>query len=252
MEQKEDKTPQLNTEETFEGFIFLWRKITRSWLWRLEAEEIKIALLCLIKANHRDGEWFTGSKFISVNRGSFITSRDNFAVEVSGKGRKNKISPDKVYRTWEKLKKAHFLHTNPHNNFTVISIVNYEKYQSKPHNETTPTRTTTAQEVHTNNNDNNEKKVNKERDVSLTTQKHFSLNSLKEEDFESISQKYGVPVAFVRSKFDDLVNYCEAKGKRYKNYFAVLSRWVKDDAIKIRKEAVQNGSKRGIDARSIE
>ncbi len=162
MEQKDDKTLQLNTEETFEGFIFLWRKITRSWLWKLEAKEIKIALLCLIKANHKDGEWDTGSRLIPVKRGSFVTSRDHFAVEVSGQKRKEKVSPDKVYRTWRKLEvKHHFLHTKPHNNFTVISIVNYEKYQSKPHNETTPNRTTTAQEVHTNNNDNNEKKVNK-------------------------------------------------------------------------------------------
>ena len=63
--------------------------------------------------------------------------------------------------------------------------------------------------------------------------KGASIKNLKEEDLIDISKKYNVPLAFVMSKFDDMQNWLEAKGKRYKNYKAALSNWVKKDAIAI-------------------
>lgn len=63
--------------------------------------------------------------------------------------------------------------------------------------------------------------------------KGASIKNLTEEDLIDISKKYNVPLAFVMSKLDDMQNWLEAKGKRYKNYKAALSNWVKKDAIAI-------------------
>lgn len=61
--------------------------------------------------------------------------------------------------------------------------------------------------------------------------------NLTEEDFEQIATDYKVPVAFVVSKWDDVQNYCNATGKKYKDYKATLRNWVKKDALSLRKEA---------------
>lgn len=80
---------------------------------------------------------------------------------------------------------------------------------------------------------------------------HSKITDLKEEDFTQIGSDYKVPISFVKSKYDDLVNYQKSTGKTYKDYLATLRNWVKRDAIQIRKEITQHGSKRGIDARDV-
>ena len=56
----------------------------------------------------------------------------------------------------------------------------------------------------------------------------IDINTLQE-----IATTYKVPLAFVESKYDDLKNYCLAKGKTYRNYKAALMKWVKEDALKV-------------------
>ena len=63
--------------------------------------------------------------------------------------------------------------------------------------------------------------------------KYPSLNSLTVDDFNEIAKQYHVPVPFVLSRADDIRNWTEAKGKRYRNYKAALRDWVKRDALKI-------------------
>lgn len=59
-----------------------------------------------------------------------------------------------------------------------------------------------------------------------------SINS--EEVFQKIADANNVPLSFVQSKYQDLVDYCESKGKKYKDYLATLRGWVKRDAESLR------------------
>lgn len=61
-----------------------------------------------------------------------------------------------------------------------------------------------------------------------------SINT--EEIFRQIAEVNQVPITFVESKYEDLVNYTESTGKKYKDYLAALRNWVKKDAEKLRKE----------------
>lgn len=65
-----------------------------------------------------------------------------------------------------------------------------------------------------------------------------SLKDIKEEDVEKLAvkltEKYKqrITTAFVRSKLDDLENYCKRSGRRYKDYMAALENFCKGDIIK--------------------
>jgi len=65
----------------------------------------------------------------------------------------------------------------------------------------------------------------------LPTQKDF-----EKIDIQSICDDYKVPQSFVLSKWDDIINYCHSRNKRYSDFNRVLRTWVKKDAINIIKE----------------
>ena len=84
---------------------------------------------------------------------------------------------------------------------------------------------------------------------------YSSLSNVTEKDFQEISVYYKVPIAFVRSKYDDMVlwagerpNNPKTKGR---NWRLTLMRWVKTDAIKIAEGRWQNDKKKGIDATNL-
>lgn len=81
------------------------------------------------------------------------------------------------------------------------------------------------------------------KDNIQKTREVFILSDL---DFQKISEDYHVPISFVLSVWDDLQNWCLAKGKRYKNYNAALRKWVKKDAIEIKSRKGGIADARGV------
>lgn len=70
--------------------------------------------------------------------------------------------------------------------------------------------------------------------IKIQPKNYRSLKNIQKEDIQDISDKYQVPISFVKSKLDDLELYCSSKGKRYKNYKSALMNWVKRDALQIK------------------
>ncbi len=95
------------------------------------------------------------------------------------------------------------------------------------------------------------REINKEKGLVPLNGKYSDISSLGEAEFQDTAQRYQVSLAFVMSKYDDMVNWHESTGKVRKNWLATLWNFVKRDAIQIRKEANEHVSKRGIDARNI-
>ena len=60
--------------------------------------------------------------------------------------------------------------------------------------------------------------------------KYSSLKDIGKEEIKAVAEDYQVPISFVESSHEDLVNYCNAHGRRYKNYLAALRNFVKKDA----------------------
>ncbi len=92
-----------------------------------------------------------------------------------------------------------------------------------------------VQPVHPNNIDIN--KINKQ-DINTNGKlnKYRSIKSVGEEEFLEIAEYYGATPAFVRSKYDDMVNWHESTGKTRKNWKATLRNFVKKGAMDLRKE----------------
>lgn len=77
------------------------------------------------------------------------------------------------------------------------------------------------------------------------------VKGITAEDIYEIANMYEVPTAFVKSKWDDIENYCASTGKKYKDYKATLRNWVKRDALKLKERSIYDDKKRGIDATQI-
>lgn len=58
---------------------------------------------------------------------------------------------------------------------------------------------------------------------------YTSLKDIKDSDLEEIAMKYQVSLGFVKLQYEKLANYCESKGRKYKNYKAALRNFVLGD-----------------------
>ena len=66
--------------------------------------------------------------------------------------------------------------------------------------------------------------------------KYNCISDIRKEDLEKISEKYNVPISFVRSKLEDIELWEGEKPGRMKgrNWKLTLMNWVKRDALKIK------------------
>ena len=100
------------------GFIVIDRKI-EEWRWWGCPSATALWLHLLVKANWKHGYFFGKD----VERGSLITSYRHLADETG-------LSENTVRRYLIAFKKDGMIELKPTNKYTMITIVNYDKYQS--------------------------------------------------------------------------------------------------------------------------
>lgn len=76
--------------------------------------------------------------------------------------------------------------------------------------------------------------------------KYNSIKNITEKDLQEIADKYQVSIGYVKLQFEKLKNYCESKGKRYKNYKAALRNFVIGDMQRSVERRVENGNRREV------
>lgn len=101
------------------GFITIHRKITE-WEWYTDGNTLRLFMHLLLNANHKPKRW----KGVEVNRGQLITGRKTLAEEL-------RLSEQQIRTSINKLKSTNEITTQPTNKFTLVTIVNYDNYQSK-------------------------------------------------------------------------------------------------------------------------
>jgi len=87
-------------------------------------------------------------------------------------------------------------------------------------------------------------------DIIINPKKYSSLKDITELDLQEISEKYKVSLGFVKLQLEKLTNYCEAKGRVYKNYKSALRNFVLGDMQK-QVERSANDKYRPVDARNV-
>lgn len=100
------------------GFIVLDRKMLE-WEWFSDESVLKLWILCLLKANWKDGRF----KGMVVPRGSFLTSMKHLSEDAN-------LSIMTCRRCIKCLEKTGEITHTSTNKYTLINVVKYDKYQS--------------------------------------------------------------------------------------------------------------------------
>lgn len=72
-------------------------------------------------------------------------------------------------------------------------------------------------------------RLGKDRLGKVSINKYGSLENIKDEDIQELAEQYHVAKGFVQLKLETLKNYCESKGKSYKNYKSALRNFILGD-----------------------
>jgi len=136
-----------------EGWIKLHRKIIDSQVFQSEGL-LKVWIWCLLKANHEE-QWVQvktgkGTTEVFVKRGQFIFGRKTAAKEL-------KMVERTVHKRMLKLQTMRNCDIKSDTHYSIISILNYDVYQSRKIDEVTGKVTGKGQPSDTNKKDKNEK-----------------------------------------------------------------------------------------------
>jgi len=151
-----------------------------SWEWYDDLNTKCLFIHCLLKANHKGKKW----RGETINKGSFITSRSNLSIETN-------LSEQQVRTALKKLESTNEITIESTKLNTLISIVNWDKYQgdNQPTNQAvTNYQPSSNQAVTTTNNDNkenNENNVNNKEvgKPPLPKKTIFEIQEKKKEEF---------------------------------------------------------------------
>ena len=152
-----------------EGWVKLHRKLLESPVFQNE-KLLKVFVWCLLKASHTEHAELVGLQKVSLHPGQFIYGRHKAAEEL-------KIKESTLYKYMMWLKNEEILNIQSNNKFSVVTVVNWDLYQSdEPKSnsksnskETTKEQqsnskvTTKEQQRNTNNNVKNVKNVKNEK-----------------------------------------------------------------------------------------
>lgn len=100
------------------GWIKLYRDML-DWEWYEDVSTTRVFIHLLLTANHKDKRW----KGEIIKRGALITSIRHLAEAT-------RLSTPTVQRCLKKLEKTGEITKKSTNKYTLIEVVNYDKYQT--------------------------------------------------------------------------------------------------------------------------
>lgn len=163
------------------GFISLHRSML-NWEWYDDINVSRLFIHLLLTVNYQDKTWHG----VKVNRGCKITSYEKLSKET-------KLSIQEVRTALNKLKSTGELTYKSTNKFTLVNVVNFNKFQDKDYyiNKQLNKRAT--------NNQQQLNKVNKENNIYIKSKvksfKNYSENKEPSPDeiknMKSLMKKYG-------------------------------------------------------------
>lgn len=178
----------------------------QEWEWATVPNTSHLFIHLLLMANHKDNKW----RGKTIKRGELITS-------LSKLSEKTGLSIQSIRTSLNNLKSTQNITQYQHNQYTHISIKNYDDYQ--------PTNTVpNTQLTHSQHTTNNKQEYKNEKNVRNI---YTSLSSLDEDLYNEVASQYNVSPTAVKDLAEELVLYCKSRGKKYKDYRATLQNWVR-------------------------
>ena len=144
-----------------QGWVKIHRKIRQSFLWT-DANQLKLWLLILMKASHDGNRFLFNGKQVDVSRGQLVTGRDALAFEFNdGVSRDHRVVARTLWRWVKQFEKEQMLSIKSTPQYSVITVINYNMYQSSDQQVSIDCPSTVHQ-VSTIKNDKNAKNAKKE------------------------------------------------------------------------------------------
>lgn len=213
-----------------ESFVLLSRCILESQVFANE-RLLKVWIWCLCKASFKErylsvkvGKGFTEVK---INRGEFLFGRNMAEKALS-------IDNSTVYRLIKKLEKLEMISVKSNNQYSIISICNYDSYQDagsykRTSNEQATNRERTSNEQGANTNNNVEES---KKETNIPFGDFWEAYGKKEGDKKKCETKWGNLSNGDRQKIMDglksFLGYATRNGREYLPYpytFLNQERW---------------------------
>lgn len=142
------------------GWIKVYRKIRQSFVWT-DANQLKLWLLILMKANHAPSKFLFNGQEVSVTSGELVTGAHALAFEMNdGVRRDNQVSWRQVWRWVKRFENNGMLTIKSNTKYSVISISKWCDYQDND-NQVSIKRQSSVNQVSTNKKEEKEKKEKK-------------------------------------------------------------------------------------------
>jgi len=200
------------------GYILLPRSLVESVVFKNE-KWLKVYIWCYMEANFKDNfipvNTGRGTTAIKVERGQFIFGRNKHAKELG-------MPPSTLWKIILKLKLLEVLDVNSDTHYSLITVCDYNVSQ-----DFTNYKVTTKEQPR-NNQGTQHKESNKRKNNiynPLKNKKDFLDNipdsiKIKNPNLTSTDYDYFT---------DSIIDYCESTGKKYKDYFAALRTFIKNE-----------------------
>ena len=212
--------------EDLSGFVCLFRTLL-GWEWHDDPNTLSVFIHLLLLASFRQKTWHG----ILIERGQAIVGRKNLAKSTG-------LSEQQVRTALRKLKSTNEITIRPTNKFSIVTIVNYGKYQNfnaernqqsnqqMPNEQPTSNQQLTSNQPHLNK-ENNLTRDNKERGATAPlTLLHFVPPTV--DDVQAYCSEHGICI-----EATDFVDYYAArgwklsKGVQMKDWKAAARMWEK-------------------------
>lgn len=127
----------------------------------MDANYLRAWIYCLLRANHKSEKVKISGDILTVERGSFITSRAHFARDTG-------LSEQETRTFWKLLEQDGMLAKQTTSQATKLTVCNYDTYNKLQPSEQPAKQPGTNQAPTTDNNDKNGKNSLKENKYSKT------------------------------------------------------------------------------------
>lgn len=159
------------------GYIALYRQFL-NWEWYDDANTMRLFIHCLLLANHTDKNW----RGKVIKRGQFLTSQPKLANSL-------KLSIKQIRGSLTKLKTTGEVAVEPTNEYSIITIKNYDFYQGEGRLKDIPEEQkgqAKGRQRATTNNDNKEIDIKSNNISSSKEDFEKFLKNLKKEEEEEL------------------------------------------------------------------
>jgi len=230
-----------------EGWIKLHRKILKTNIWQ-DKNLARVFFYCLLRANHEEKNVFFNSQVIQLQPGQFITSIKKMSKEIG-------LSTQKIRNKLINNQKSQKITIKTTNRYTLISVVNWTKYQNdnKQNNKQKLAKTTSVSTTDKNIRNNKKENIKEKRKYKIENY----LNSLQLSKFKNkeswLKYKLTSPSNFERIlvcfyifqgfSFDnnfELVGLLQKDIRNYTRYLLVISKQNDDKWLKIMRNLKKN------------